>query len=186
MLVDCNFVSLWHFEGQDNKLLWWESASPAQPSINITNYRGSGKFCILIFHSCKMLKCEHHSREYLHFPTASGAAGKPVNSTSYTRSKTHSFFETLEMFAILISCCPRIISALLMIATSLMMEPNTIIVMESQCNWWNSLLALKCCSLDDKDSILTGWFIFAADWSHSTHEEKGLRRGSVSFLNRIP
>ena len=121
------------------------------------------------------------------FTLTSGAAGKPVNSTSYTRSKTHSFFETLEMFAILISCCPRIISALLMIATSLMMEPNTIIVMESQCNWWNGQKCSKCCSLDDdRDSILTGWFIFAADWSHSTHEEKGLRRGSVSFLNRIP
>ena len=48
-----------------------------QPSINITNYRGSGKFCILIFHSCKMLKCEHRIRENLHFPTPSGASGQP-------------------------------------------------------------------------------------------------------------
>ena len=48
-----------------------------QPSINITNYWGGGKFCILIFHSCKMLKCEHRIREYLHFPTPSGASGKP-------------------------------------------------------------------------------------------------------------
>ena len=99
----------------------------------------------------------------------------------------NSLVETLEMFANVIPFCPRDNKCTINDTTSLMMEPNTIIVMEIQCNWWNGQKCSKCCSLDDdRDSILTGWFIFAADWSHSTHKEKGLRRGFVSFVQKIP
>ena len=100
----------------------------------------------------------------------------------------NSLVESLEMFAILIPSWPGDNKCTINDTTSLMMEPNTIIVMEIQCNWWNRHFAPKYCSLDDdKDSILTGWFIFAADWSHSTHnKEKGLRRVFVSLIKKTP